>query len=257
MDPRLRARRIEVARDLGRRRLRRIAALAVVTAVVLAAIAVTRSSALDVDRVTVAGAKRTGADDVRQAAGIAPGRAMTSVDPAAAVARLEDLPWVAGASVSKEWPGTVAIEIRERTPVAVVGSGGGAVLVDRRGRVLGPATAADRLPQAGPDPGVGVGETIPPARVAILPVLADLPAELRAEVARGTIGPGGPGLVLRDGIVVRLGDATRLRAKAEAVLVLLDLPRRATMATIDVAVPDAAAVTDRPSSLTIDEAGGA
>lgn len=257
MDPRLRARRIEVARDHGRKRLRRLAALAVVTAVVLAGLGLTRSTLLDVDTVTITGAGRTGTAEARAAAGIPTGRAMTAVDPAAAVARLEALPWVAEASVTKRWPGTVAIELRERTPVAVVGEGAGAVLVDRQGRILGPAVAGDRLPTAGPDPVAGVGERIPPARRAILPVLADLPAALRAEVERGTVGPSGLGLVLRDGITVHLGDATRLRAKADAVLVLLDLPDRATMATIDVAVPDAAAVTDRRPPLTPAEAGGA
>ena len=57
-------------------------------------------------------------------------------------------------------------------------------------------------------------------------MLADLPTGLRHQVARATSGPAGLGLVLRDGIRIHLGDATRLGAKSEAVAVLLDRERR-------------------------------
>lgn len=243
MDPRLRARRIEVARDRGRRRFRRIIALAVLTALVLAGLAVSRSSLLDVDAVQVSGARQSGSDAVLDAAAIDLGRPMTSLDLGAAERRVEALPWVARASVERRWPGTVRIRVVERTAVAVAGTGRGAVLVDRDGRLLGPARAADELPAVGPVPAEDVGERLPAARRPVVRLLADLPPELRSEVARGTIGDDGLGLVLHDGIRVRLGDATRLRAKSTAVLALLEQADRPTIATIDVAVPGPAALT--------------
>ncbi|QXC62268.1 FtsQ-type POTRA domain-containing protein [Aquihabitans sp. G128] len=244
IDPRLAARRAEVARDRGRRRLRRLLALAVVTVLVLAAVGLTRSTALDVDHVRVAGATHSGADTVRTRAGIPTGRAMTSVDLGAATRRIEELPWVADATVVRHWPGTVAIDVTERVAVAVAGDGPGAVLVDRDGRILGSATGGSLgLPTAGPDPIEGPGSFLPAARRPLVALLADLPVPLRSQVDRGLLVEGGYGLLLDDGIRVDLGGATRLRAKSEAVLGLLQQADRRTLATIDVTVPGAAALT--------------
>lgn len=267
MDPRLRARRVEVARLERRGRRRGIVALAMATALVLTGLVIARSRVFDVDVITVTGARRAGPDTVRAAAAIAPGRAMTSVDLDAAEARVEALPWVAAATVTRRWPGTLSIGVRERVPVAVSGEGAGAAVVDGDGIVLGAATSADRLPVAGPGAVVGPGDRLPAAQRRIVRVLAELPADLRAEVAEGTVGANGLGLVLRDGIVVDLGDPTRIGAKADRITVLLAKADRATMATLDVTVVDAPAVTRRPTpeersaasgpSLTIDEPGGA
>ncbi|CAN5771207.1 hypothetical protein BH10ACT1_BH10ACT1_31770 [soil metagenome] len=244
MDPRLAARRIEVARDRGRRRRRRLIALLAVTLLVLAGVGISRSSALDVDRVRVAGAERSGADLVRERAGISRGRAMTSVDLGAATRRVESLPWVSSARLTRAWPGTVRVEVTERVAAAVAGAGPGAVLVDRHGRILGPAGAADArtLPQVGPDPVEGPGSLLPAARRPLVALLDDLPVELRRRVRTGVLTSGGYGLVLDDGIRVELGAATRLRAKAEAIVSLLDQTDR-PIATIDISVPGAAALT--------------
>ena len=129
MDPRVRARRIEVARSHGRRRFRRLMALTMVTVLVLGALALSRSPLLDVDSVTVAGADRSGAAAVRTAAGIDRHQAMTSIDLDATRARIDRLPWVQRASVSRHWPGTVRLAVVERTPVAIAGEGSGAVLI--------------------------------------------------------------------------------------------------------------------------------
>lgn len=244
MDPRLAARRVEVARDLGRRRRRRLVALAVLTALVVAAVGITRSPALDVDHVRVRGAARSGAPLVAEQAGISEGRAMTSVDLAAATRRIEQLAWVADAHVARRWPGTVDIRITERRAVAVAGEGRGSMLVDREGRILGSATDADAgLPLTGPDPVAQPGAFLAAVRRPLVGVLADLPAALRNQVRRGVLVDGDYALDLDRGTRVLLGDATRLRAKAEGVLALLrrDDPRRVEV--IDVTVPGAAALT--------------
>lgn len=243
MDPRLRERRIEVARDRGRRRLRRILALAVVLLLVVAAVAATRSPLLDVDRIAVDGAARSGAGAVRTASGIAVGDPLVSLDAAAAARRIEALPWVADASVSRSWRGTVRIAVRERTPIAVVGEGASARLVDAAGRVLAAARPAerDRLPRvagATADPGAALGRT---QRV-VLGVLGDLPVGLRGEIDRAWRSGTGVVLVLDDDVVVRWGAPTDSSAKANALRLLLEQADRATMASIDVSVPGSPAV---------------
>ncbi|WP_421119817.1 cell division protein FtsQ/DivIB [Aquihabitans daechungensis] len=241
VDPRLQARRVEVARGQGRRRLRWILLAVVVVVLLVGAFAVTQSPALDVDEVAVRGASRTEQAEARAASGIAIGSPLVSLDAPAVERRLEALPWVEQASVSRSWPGTVRISLVERTPVAVVGSGAGAVQVDRDGRALGPASD-DGLPVVSGD-AVVPGEELPPTQRWVVATIADLPAELRSEVAAASATPSGIRLTLTDGIEVRWGDSSQPTAKADAVQVLLEQADRATIAAIDVTVPRAATVT--------------
>lgn len=269
MDPRVRARRIEVARSHGRRRFRRLAVLLALSFLVLLAVALTRSPLLDVDTVRVEGVARTDPDLVRGAAGIETKQPMTSVDLGAAEDRVEALPWVADAKVERQWPATVSVSVTERVPVAVAGDGPGAVLVDRDGRILGAATSSDQvLPVAGPDPVEGPGALVPENQRRLVATLAALPDDMRDQVVRGTVDGSGLGMELRDGIEVHLGDRTRLSAKIDALTVVLDQADRGSIATVDVAVPAAAAVTRRVPSqtlaadvgeqtLTADDPGGA
>ena len=242
IDPRLRARRDEVARDQGRRRLRRLVAIAVVALLLVGVGLIVRSPLLDVDAVTVHGGTRSGPATLRRAVGIPLGRSMISVDPAAAKARVERLPWVARATVRRQWPGTVVVHVVERTPVAVVGTGRFAARVDRFGRVLGPASGTAPGPTVvapAPDP----GERLSRRGQAVVATLAELPASLRHEIVRARTSSAGITFVLTDGIVVQWGDQSRTSAKADALGALLEQDHRDTVRTIDVSVPTAAALT--------------
>jgi cell division protein FtsQ len=241
VDPRLQARRAEVARGQGRRRLRWVAAVAVVVLVVIGGFALTQSPVLDVDRVEVRGADRTDAAAVRKAAAIAPGTAMVSVDAPAVERRVEALPGIERASVSRSWPGTVTISVVERNPVAIVGTGSDAVVVDRHGRALGAASGQD-LPRVAGD-AVEVGAPVGAPQRWVVAAVAELPASLRDEVASAAPTSSGIRLTLTDDIVVRWGDSSQPTAKADAVEVLLEQADRSTIATIDVSVPRAATVT--------------
>ena len=136
VDPRFRERRIAVRKDAGRRRLKRLVLLAAAAAVALAGVVVLRSPVLDVDEITVVGAGHLTADDIRAASGVDQGAPILLADTGAAVAAVEALPWVASAEITRDLPGRIHIEVREREPVAVVSSGDAAALVDVDGRVL-------------------------------------------------------------------------------------------------------------------------
>jgi cell division protein FtsQ len=109
-----------------------------VAVVVAALAALPFTPLLDVDRIEVAGAHQTSEDAILEASRIAPGDPMVMLDTGAAEQRIGELPWIAGAQVSQEWPGTVRIAVTERTPVAVVGfeQGEAMAVVDGEGRVL-------------------------------------------------------------------------------------------------------------------------
>lgn len=249
IDPRLRARRIDVARTEGRRRLRRIAALGGVLLVVLLVAAATRSPLLDVDRTEVRGVEGPRADAALAASGVAPGDHLLWLDVDEAAARVEALPWVAGASVRRDLPGTVVLEVEAREPVAVAGSGSSAVLVDADGRAIAEVddpvlagAAADGLPvlALGPAP---LGEHLADAGRDVARVVAAMPSELAEQIEEIAVDGEAIVVVLDDGIEVRWGGPQQTAAKAAAALVILEEADRATIATIDVTVPRATTVT--------------
>jgi cell division protein FtsQ len=246
MDPRLRARRIAVRRDEGRRRLRRLVALGVLLAVTLIGFALTQSAVLDVDRITVTGAVHTPPDAVRMASAIRMHRPMTSVDLDRARRGILALPWVQSVSVARKWPASIRVTITERTPVATVAAGqGGFVLVDRTGRVLETTPA--------PVPGVVVLANVPPAGAPgtalapeandVLTVATALLPPLIPKVAAVAAAPDGVELQLAVGGKVRLGPATDVLAKlvaADTVLSQLDVSH---LCALDVRVASAPSLT--------------
>ncbi len=142
IDPRFRARRIAVRRDAGRRRLQRLADLAVLAAAGAGFLLALRSPLLDVDRIEVRAGARVGADQVRRAAAVPLGTQLVDLDLGGIGTRVAALPWVDEVQVGRDLDGTVSVSVTERTPVARLEQTGSApLLVDGEGRVLGPAGA--------------------------------------------------------------------------------------------------------------------
>ncbi len=139
IDPRMRARRIAVQRGTGRKRLRRVVDVSLLAVVALGFLLALRTPLLDVDAVEVSGNERTTTEEVVEAAGIARGDQLIDLDLHAAGEAVTTLPWVLQAELHRGIDGAVVVDVTERTPVAVVGEGAEALLVDAEGRVLGPA----------------------------------------------------------------------------------------------------------------------
>jgi len=238
IDPRIRERRIGVIREAGRRRLRVLLVVSIVLCTAgLAFLAVT-SPLLDVDSIPVAGAQHVTAAEVRAASGVHIHDHLLFVDLGRVKARLEKLPWVSGATVHRDLPGTLSITVIEYTPVAYVRVAGGVMLVAANGHVIDRANAAPahtvevrglrRAPLA--------GELLAPVDAAGF--TGQLPAALAARV--GAVDVSGDGLALD--VVgngeIRLGDSSDLGAKASAALAVLGQIGAAHFAYIDVSTPD-------------------
>jgi len=88
---------------------------------------------------------RLPADEVRAAAGIAPGTSIWEVDAAAAEARLAGHRWIRAARVRRELPHRVVIEVREERPLAIVAleDGKGEYYVSPHGHLFAPVEASD------------------------------------------------------------------------------------------------------------------
>lgn len=245
IDPRMRARRVAVARTAGRKRLRRIkVVLAIVCAVVWVMVGL-RSSLVDVDRVQVVGAEHTPEAEVRAAAATPRGTPMLSVDLDGARRRVAALPWVADVRATTLWPGTVRLVVTERTPVAVVEHPDGWSSLDAQGRVLEITDTRRSLPALDGMRGERPGERLPADDRELLAVLGDLPEALAEAVEVATTTDDGIELVLDDGFRATFGDGSDTEAKAEAA----DAVRQHAslddgQCRIDVRVPSAPVLTD-------------
>ncbi|HET6775527.1 MAG TPA: FtsQ-type POTRA domain-containing protein [Acidimicrobiales bacterium] len=274
LDPRMRARRIRVRRDAGKRRLRRLTLVLAVLALVVGAAVAARSPLLNVDRVEVTGADQTSVGAVLEAAAVEPGEPLVLVDVDAAARRVEELPWVDDATVARRWPSTVEVQVSEREPAALAQvTGAHIALVDAEGRVLaierwpddgrtGPAGGpGDGGAEAGGEGAPAEGAPAGPARLAVLtdvdgPVVEggtldhDAGEALRVAVAVAERMPGAVASVstdfeaeLADGGIIRFGDAERLDAKVTAAKTVLDQVDLSCLAVLDVRVPGSPALT--------------
>jgi len=221
VDPRFRARRVAVLRAAGRRRLWWIVAVSAVLLVVGGAWFASRTSLLDVDQVRVDGATVTPAADITAALALGDGTPMIDVDPGVLAERVEALPLVAEATVTRHWPNRIVVEVTERSPVALAMTAPDAwVEVDVDGRVLGPAPEASPLPRLSGVRAAGELATF---------LDDDAAAPIRlVELAQGTLDVAGAywsdgelWLRLHEGPSIRVGTADDLGIKVVAAATLL------------------------------------
>jgi len=157
----------------------------------------------------------------------------------AAERRLERDPWVRRATVTRTLPRSVAIDVVERTPVAIGAVGGPAELLAGDGTALGPSTGSGlpRIATADPSGASGLAELHEGTAAA-----AAMPPALRSSVAVVTVEASGAiALQTRSGVTVTYGDGSQLKAKAQALLAVLAHAAATGQAftSIDVSVPAA------------------
>lgn len=260
VDPRIRARRTAVTRREGRRRLRLVLLVLAVVALAIGAWVLLHSKVLAARVVRVEGSVHTPAAEIVAVAGLAHDPPMIDVDPGAAAARLERLPWVATATVARHWPDGVVVTVVERRPVAVVATspaggtpgtapaGGTApwALVDRTGRVLAdvatpPAGLVHLVAPGTPGtPGTTLGASAAPG----LRVAATLPPAFAAQVTTVQVGKGGVvALALTSPVTVDLGITSQLHQKYEDTAAVLAGAPLVSGDVIDVSVPDSPVVS--------------
>jgi len=260
IDPRIRDRRIEVIREAGRRRLRVTLVIASAIVVVGLAYLTVRSPLLDVDHIQVTGSQRESASAIQDAAGVHTGDALLFVSTGAIAKRVERLPWVARARVTRDFPGTIAIAVTEFAPTEFVKvSPTKVALIASSGRVIAFAKSAP----PGAVLAIGVKGEPKVDNLLLPPAAADairmLPPRLARQVQAIDFGGASPALELpgraaksdvckpQDGGVVsnpqiRLGNFDSMRDKGNAALAVLDHQRGGSggavpFTYIDVSVP--------------------
>ncbi|HEX3793271.1 MAG TPA: FtsQ-type POTRA domain-containing protein [Acidimicrobiales bacterium] len=247
IDPRISARRTAVTRQQGKRRLRLLMVLAIVTALVVGLWFLAHSVLFSARNITVVGATHETAVQIEQAGGLTMQTPLLNVHDGAVAAGIEQLPWVLSATVSVHWPDSVHIVVTEQSPALTMNTASGQwAALSASGRVL--AVSAQRpaglplvtgpLAPGAPGTVVGAGDQVG------LRVASTLPASFKAQVTAVHIEPGGwVQLAMTTPITVNIGTATQLPAKYEDVTSLLAHATLHTGDVLDVSVPDAPTVT--------------
>ncbi len=221
-----------------------LAAFVVVALAGVTAWGVLHSPLYDVDRIHGVGSTRYDASTLADAAGLHRGEPIVFIDLASAAAAVEKLPWIAGATVTRDLPGTITITVSERLPVGwIARPDGRAALLDVEGRVL------EDLPTAPPGlPEIRTSAAVPETGTRFDVVAAATTVAARwTVIARGGVQEIG---VDRFDLLVTMGDGTRVifgpavdvDAKMAALAAVLQHIGDQTVRYVDVAVPAAPTV---------------
>ncbi|MGB7052927.1 MAG: FtsQ-type POTRA domain-containing protein [Acidimicrobiales bacterium] len=251
IDPRIRERRIDVARRRGRRRLAWVCAGAGVVAAAGIVLAALHTPWMSAQVLMVTGRHpNTPTAAIDAAAGLDGHPPLIDVDPGSVAARIERLPYVAGAEVRRQWPDGVQIRVTERVPaVQMAGPKTGWSILDAHGRTLGvvPSPAGlvvlVVLGPSGDVPPAPVGQALGQRAAAGLSVCHSLPPAFAGQVVTVTEAADATvSLYLNSGLTVLLGTTVDLTAKYEDVAAIIAHASLTGAKTIDVTVPQSPTV---------------
>ena len=204
---------------------------------------------LRLDQVALSGQRYTSDSDIFDALDLSNARSLLTFHSDAARERIEALPWVETASITREIPGALEVRVTERKPTAVWLHEGREILIDSTGRVLSalkPGTPV-KLPRV-------AGGGAPEHAQALLELLARYPSIAgRFDVAE-RVGERRWSLRFKNGVKVELGadhEAIAFAALSSAenlgkLLIghdlIIDLRTRGRI-TVRAALPEAGAQT--------------
>ena len=193
------------------------------------------SFGLVVTEIRIEGREKTSLAAIADALQIRKGQPTLAFSVGTARDRLQKINWVQAASVRRQFPGTIVVEIVERRPFAVWQLDGKFVLIDKAGATVTDsdvATFADELLLL-------VGPGAPLAAAGLMEALQTAPL-LRSRIAAAIrVGDRRWNLQMKNGVEVMLPEGAEMRALAKLVelqasTALLDRPLR----QIDLRLPD-------------------
>lgn len=155
---------------------------------------------LRIEQVALSGQRFTSDSDVFGAIDIPSTGSLLTFDASKARQRIEELPWVRSAAISRIYPASLEVRITERRPAAVWFDDGRDYLVDASGRVLSALKAGTnvRLPRLS-------GAGAPEQAQALLELIVRFPRIAERFQMAERVGGRRWTLHLKDGVIVHLG----------------------------------------------------
>ena len=251
IDPRIKERRESVERSRSQKRLRWGLGVLGVVALIALVVGLLHTPWFGARVVTVTGTHPNTTDlAIVTAAGLVHHPPLVGVDPGPTAARVESLPFIASAQVTRHWPDGVTIHVTERRPTAAMaGPTTSWSTLNGHGRTLAVTAERPVLPvlivhgPTGPVPPAPVGGTVAPAAAPGLAVARSLPPAFAGQVVSITVAADGTvSLALSANLVVLLGTESDLLAKYEDVAAIIARAPLRGAHTIDVTVPQSPTV---------------
>lgn len=190
-----------------------LAVAAVVAVIVVAFGAVWAFPVFTIKDYDVTGNVHTTTEDIIEVAGVAQGHNLARVDASSAAANVVTLPWVKSATVNRQWPSTLGVDVVERQAVLYSVEGDGDHLIDDAGTPFVIDTPPDDAVEV-----TGSQRQEPAVLTSVAQVVAQLPAPVRLAVARIDV-PAQHDLTfyLHDGRTVYWGSTESAHDKALAM----------------------------------------
>lgn len=195
------------------------------------------SPALAVRSLEVQGNQLVPEDQITAALEPLMGTSLTQIGDDDVRTLLEGFAPIENISVAAAPPSTLRVTVTERTPVAILESGGKYILIDAEGRQL--TTVTDRKSVALPLIDGGTNAVNSAVFSSITDVLAALPAAIRERLVHASAKSiDSVELKLTDGKTIFWGSAEENEAKARVIAALLTLPQQdAPVSVYDVSTP--------------------
>jgi cell division protein FtsQ len=172
-------------------------------------IAASADMGFTVQDILVVGRHETPRDQLLATLRLARGAPILAFDLTDAKRRVEELPWIGGASIERQLPSTILLRIAEREPLALWQHKGRFALIDNEGSVI-PAKRLERFS----DLLVVVGEDAPAHTAELLKDLAGEPNLMARVQAAARVGGRRWNVRLDNGIDVRLPEENTASAWA-------------------------------------------
>ena len=211
------------------------------------------SPVLRVQQVELVGLNSLNRESVLRTMAIGDHPSMLGLKTADVERRLTDLPLIHSATVWKEWPNRIVVEVSERSAVASIRSNGGWLVLDQHGGVLDTRTVRPDLPILD----LGGQEVAEGAKdiTALLNVASAASARLRQQIDVLAVEAGGgvtvrmrSGSLSEAGTVIRIGHADDVAAKLRALATMIDESTAVSfdgVATLDLTVADQPALLQK------------
>lgn len=191
------------------------------------------NSGFALEKIKTEGQNKTPEGAILEVLGISEGDALFGMDMATLSTRVEALPWISRAVVSRELPATIKVFVIEREPYARWQIDGELVLVDESAAVIRGAKTSDyaHLPFV-------VGPGAPEAASALFNLLATTPDLSQKVVAAVRVGQRRWDLEFDNGMRLKLPEQSDTYGEAEAWAAFINLTVEKDIMALDVAEAD-------------------
>ena len=150
--------------------------------------------------------------------------------------KLNKLTYVENVTFKKEWPSSVTVTIKQRTPIATIKTDKGYVLIDSKNIVFAKVAEYQMgLPVLRGFDNVTMSKAI--NDVNYLKIIKDAPDEIDGQIAYVEKKESKYEVTLTDGILIKLGDISLLKEKLSIAWSIILTKNRADLGYIDVSVP--------------------